>query len=207
MVVRGSWYDSGQHNQLLGVRIGEASNPGPSPWGSYVTRRKRKLKSKDQSAALAAGAPGISALFGPGFQQQIMKMMQSMMEAMLGKMMESFFGGGDQWSSGATPMANLKGKGKGSMGEFSGAAPASGGPGKGEKAQDADYVKGKPKGKDGNGGVKGQDASSSREVFYAKGKAKGKDNHGGGGGADRANPKGGEGKLGHKGVKGGKGSP
>ena len=155
-----------------------------------MTRRKRKLKSKDQSAALAAGAPGISALFGPGFQQQIMKMMQSMMEAMLGKMMESFFGGGGQWSSGAAPMANPKGKGKGSMGEFSGAAPASGGPGKGEKAQDADYVKGKPKGKDGKGGAMEQDVSSTREVFYAKGKAKGKDNHGGGGGADRANPKG-----------------
>ena len=116
-------------------------------------------------------------------------MMQSMMEAMMGKMMESFFGGGSQWSSGATPMDNPKGKGKhgqmkgpggGSMGEPPGAAPASGGPGKGVKGKDAGNPKGKPKGKDGHGDVTGQDAD------YAKGKPKGQGKYGGG--AEGAKP-------------------
>ena len=89
------------------------------------------------------------------------------------------------------------------MGKPPGAAPASGGPEKGVKGQDAGYAKGKPKSKHGHGGMQGQDAD------YAKGKLKGKDNHGGGGGADGAKSsarKGSEGKTGHEGGKESKGS-
>ena len=32
----GVYCDPGQHNALLGVRIGEAQHPGPSAWGSYA---------------------------------------------------------------------------------------------------------------------------------------------------------------------------
>ena len=191
LVICDSWFDSGQHSQLLGVRIGEAKNPGPSPWGSYVTRRKRKRKSTGQATSVAAGAPGISALFGQGFQQQVMQMMQSMMEAMMGKMMESFFGGGGHWASGATTVGSpakgkgkhgqMKGPGGGSMGEPPGAASVS--EGKGVKGKDADSAKGKPKGKD-HGNVKGQDAD------YVKGKPKGQGKNGGGAGGGKQSSKG-----------------
>ena len=191
----GVYCDPGQHNALLGVRIGEAQHPGPSAWGSYVTKRKRKLKQQGQQApSNAQAAQGFPALFGPAAQQQMMGMLKKMMEAMMHNMMESFFKANGQWASGATTQ-DLPAKGKGKNGNAKGGGGGSGeppaaGPSSGSgiaEPIDTKSAKGKAKG----------GASSAGDDVGKAGSGKGNN---AGSVADQS-AKGGEGKLN---VKGGK---
>ena len=75
-----------------------AKNPGPSRWGAYVTRRKRKEK----------------ALRHANLQNDIKELMKSMMQQMMKTMIANFFEKGGGAVSGVTmaPAPNAKGGGK-----------------------------------------------------------------------------------------------
>ncbi|CAE7807885.1 Otud1 [Symbiodinium sp. CCMP2456] len=155
------------------------------------------------ATSVAAGPPGLSAMFGSGFQQQAMQMMQTMMEAMMSKMMAAFFGG-DQWMSGATALGSSKGKGShgqkgsggGSLSTPNGSAPAPVAPAKGAKGHE--FAKGKSKGTDSKGGTSGLD------IDFAKGKDGSKGEGSSKGSAGKA-AKGGSDKPQQSGGKAGKG--
>ena len=161
--LRGFGY-GGQFNHLLGVRVGEASNPGP-PWGSYVTRRKRKGHPKPKPAPqpvaqASTGQFDAASFFGPEFQNQVMQMMQQMMQKMMEGMMRNFFG--VQGGKGAGPVV---------VAESAPDAPkdaVGGAKGKGKQAKGAE-----PKGHNTDGDVPGE--PFTRPVigsFVDKGKGK-----------------------------------
>ena len=70
------------HSPYLGVRIGEASHPGPSGGGSRATARRRQEHDDDDSLLQNAGRGGLAAMLRP------------MIETLLRELIQELLGGG-----------------------------------------------------------------------------------------------------------------
>ena len=71
----------------VGVRIGEAKNPGPTAYGSHRTRKNREAGEDDDDPP-----PSLPAIFDGDFKQQIMVMIKAMVMDATKEAINSMFG-------------------------------------------------------------------------------------------------------------------
>ena len=71
----------------VGVRIGEAKNPGPTAYGSHRTRKNREAGENDDDSPSS-----LSAIFDGDFKQQIMVMIKTMVMDAIKKAITSMYG-------------------------------------------------------------------------------------------------------------------